>query len=194
LKTNSATGTLECVEPAADDVRRGSEAWRLLHGLSDSHPDLDPRLVTLTELLMEYGHQMIRLRGRAVAEGAPGYGVIAIRAMIRLSLEGPMSMGDLASALSVSPARATQIVDALERAGHIVRHRSESDRRVWQIRLKPGPASEVLAEEFGQPLAALRQAWTQVPTGCQDVVLRFISALVAGMRSEDECGAGGSAG
>ncbi len=150
-------------------------------------PELDAHLVSLTELLMEYGHQMIRLRADAPAEGAPGYGVIAVRAMIRLSLAaGPMSMGDLATALSVSPARATQIVDALERAGHIERHRSESDRRVWQIQLKPDPTGHVLEEEFGRPMAALRAAWDEVPAGCRDAVLNFVATLVAGMRTADD--------
>jgi len=149
-------------------------------------PNLDPRLVTLTDLLMEYGHQMIRLRASAVTEGAPGYGVIAVRAMIRLSMFGATSMGELATALSVSPARATQIVDALERAGHIDRQRSESDRRVWQIRLKPGPTVEVLEQEFHRPMAALRAAWEDVPPGCRETVLAFIQKLVAEMRTRED--------
>jgi DNA-binding MarR family transcriptional regulator len=154
---------------------------------TDRLAGLEPHLVSLTDLLMEFGHQMIRLRAEAGAAGAPGYGVIAIRAMIRLGLVGPMSMGDLATALSVSPARATQIVDALERAGHIERHRSASDRRVWQIQLKPGPAAQVLEAEFSHPMAALRCAWADVPLGCRDAVLDFVAALVTGMRtSEDE--------
>jgi DNA-binding transcriptional ArsR family regulator len=162
---------------------------------SDPRAPLDPRLLTVTELLMEYGHQMIRLRVGAVPRGAPGYGVIAVRAMIRLGLVGPMSMGDLATSLSVSPARATQIVDVLERAGRVERRRSDRDRRVWQIRLKPEPAAQVLDDEFGRPVAALRQAWSQVPEGCRDVVLDFVRALVDGMRAGQEpCGAGATTG
>jgi hypothetical protein len=156
-------------------------------------PERDPRMVTLTELLMEYGHRMIRVRAEAGGDGHPGYGVIAVRALIRLGLVGPMSMGELATALSVSPARATQIVDALERAGHIERHRSASDRRVWQIRLRPGPATRVLEQEFKGPMMAVRAAWAEVPAGCRESVLRFVADLVSGMRTADDDSPGGGA-
>jgi len=144
--------------------------------------DLD--LVRLTELLMEYGHHLLRIRASAAPNAPGGFGLIGVRAVIRLKLVGPMAMGELAAALAVSPARVTQVVDALERAGHVERRRSASDRRVWQIRLRPG-RDRCLDADFCRPMQALRDAWAAVPEEARPAVLAFVEQLVCDTRAPE---------
>jgi DNA-binding MarR family transcriptional regulator len=146
-------------------------------------PEPDGHVIRLTDLLMEYGHLMLHQRPADRARKVAGFGVIGVRAAIRLGLQGPMSMGDLAAALAVSPARMTQVVDVLEQAGLVERRRLETDRRVWRIGLKPDVDSRLEAE-FARPLRALRHAWQGVPEGCRAAVLEFVERLVAGTRGE----------
>lgn len=134
---------------------------------------------------MEFGHQMIHLRSARPAPEGAGIGVIAVRAAIELGLVGQMSMGELANSLSISAARATQVVDALERAGYVERRRLPSDRRVFRIRLKPGEQTR-LRHEFRGPTRALRNAWDEVPEPCRGAVLGFVATLVTAMRTAGE--------
>src|ERR671932_2615494 len=43
--------------------------------------------------------------------------------------EDSLGTGELTSRLGISPAATTELVDRLERAGHVLRRRDESDRR-----------------------------------------------------------------
>ena len=49
--------------------------------------------------------------------------------------DADLGPGELASRMSLSPAAVTEVVDRLERAGHVERHRDERDRR--RVRLVP---------------------------------------------------------
>ncbi len=55
----------------------------------------------------------------------------------RLRGTGPMTLGDLASALDVSPRNITGLIDHLERDGLVERSPDADDRRVTRARLTP---------------------------------------------------------
>ena len=76
--------------------------------------------------------------------------------MGRLDDEGPCTMRDLASALSISPQAVTGLVDALEAEGLIARERHPSDRRKTLIRLN-GHAEAQLAEARSRRAAQLAE-------------------------------------
>lgn len=57
------------------------------------------------------------------------------RAMFRLSREPGMKQVELADRLDVEPITAGRIIDRLEEAGLVERHRDPIDRRVWRIYL-----------------------------------------------------------
>lgn len=138
----------------------------------------DIAITHLTEWLLAYGHQLLHPRQGTAVDAPGGLGILGARAVIRLKLVGPMPMGQLASALAVSPARVTQVVDALEREGLVERRRSQADRRVCQIRLKPG-RDTCLDARFHEPLLALRRAWAAVPEDSRPAVLDFLERLVS---------------
>lgn len=56
-----------------------------------------------------------------------------VRAVSAVVRAGPLSMGELAGALSVVQSAVTPLVDRLATAGLVIRVRGESDRRVWLV-------------------------------------------------------------
>jgi DNA-binding MarR family transcriptional regulator len=71
---------------------------------------------------------LTRQIGRKIGESL-GVNVTDMAALEQLLGEGPMTPGQLAEHLKVTTAAATQIVDRLERAGHVTRQRQAGDRR-----------------------------------------------------------------
>ncbi len=58
-----------------------------------------------------------------------------VHALLWLGLDGSLTMGELARRLGVTEKTVTGVMDRLEREGHIVRERGETDRRVVRCRL-----------------------------------------------------------
>jgi DNA-binding MarR family transcriptional regulator len=88
-----------------------------------SHMPRDPigqRLKTVSMLTRQIG--------RKIGEGL-GVNVTDMAALELLLNNGPMTPGQLATQLKVTTAASTQIVDRLERAGHVARERRANDRR-----------------------------------------------------------------
>jgi len=83
----------------------------------------------------------------AVAGTIPGHaGPISahvIRAAIHIYGNGPQTIGQLASGLSVSQGWASRLVDEMERAGYVARERDPGDRRVVRVSLVPAAVERV---------------------------------------------------
>ncbi len=98
----------------------------------------------------------------------------------------PLTPGGLAARLRLSSAATTAVIDRLERAGHLTRHRSDTDRRRVDLRYAaPGMA---LAVAFFGPLG---ERTDRMMADFDDaelaVVLRFVDAMAAtveGYRAE----------
>jgi DNA-binding MarR family transcriptional regulator len=77
-----------------------------------------------------------RVRGRD--QQRPGQLSFAqVRALAALSREREMTAGQLARAADLNPASVTAMLDHLEAAEIVQRHRSDQDRRVCQVSLTP---------------------------------------------------------
>jgi DNA-binding MarR family transcriptional regulator len=77
-----------------------------------------------------------RLRGRD--HGRPGELTFAhLRALAALGREREMTAGQLARSADLNPATVTAMLDHLEEADIVQRHRSTSDRRVCNVSLTP---------------------------------------------------------
>lgn len=61
----------------------------------------------------------------------------ALSALQQLPRDEPVTMGRLGAALGTSAATTSALVDRLERAGYVLRHRAETDRR--QVTLEATP-------------------------------------------------------
>lgn len=71
-------------------------------------------------------------------------------AMEHLISHGPMSAGDLAKAVGISPGSATVMIDRLVALGHVSRQPNPSDRR--GVLVRPEPKSVAKAWELISPL------------------------------------------
>lgn len=58
----------------------------------------------------------------------------------------PLGPNELARQLLIAPASATELVDRLERAGHVERRRSDADRRRVEIHPTPGAIGAIIDE------------------------------------------------
>ncbi|NRD59611.1 MarR family transcriptional regulator [Corallococcus exiguus] len=58
-----------------------------------------------------------------------------VHALLWLGLDGSLTMGELAKRLGVTEKTVTGVVDRLEREGHLVRERGDTDRRIVRCRL-----------------------------------------------------------
>ncbi len=92
-------------------------------GWRSAHTPRDPIGLRLKAISM-----LTRQIGRKIGENL-GVNVTDMAALEYLLNNGPMTPSQLAEHLQVSTAASTQVVDHLERAGHVTRERRANDRR-----------------------------------------------------------------
>lgn len=105
-------------------------------------------------------------------------GATDLAAMSQLAFANhPVGPGWLSHQLGMTPAAATELVDRLERAGHLARERDTTDRR--RVRLV---ATESAIQEVGGRLEPLLRALDRTAVGCtaaeRVVIRRFLAALI----------------
>jgi DNA-binding MarR family transcriptional regulator len=88
----------------------------------------------------------------------------------------PVTAGDLAARLGVTPGAVTGVVDRLERAGHLRRHRDDQDRR--RIHLHYADEGRRVATAFFGPLGVLSDG---VMDGFSDVELAAVHRFLGQM-------------
>jgi DNA-binding MarR family transcriptional regulator len=143
----------------------GSPRWRTSHVPTDP---IGQRLKTISMLTRQIG--------RKIGESL-GVNVTDMAALEQLLNTGPMTPGQLAVHLKVTTAAATQIVDRLERAGHVARERRAQDRR--KVCVVPVEAS--IDRAFAQ-LAPMIEGLDGVIAGLapaeREVIERFLDQVV----------------
>jgi DNA-binding MarR family transcriptional regulator len=113
-----------------------------------------------------------RLRGRD--HSRPGELTYAqIRALAALGREREMTAGQLARSADLNPATVTAMLDHLEAAGIVKRHRSAADRRVCNVSLTDD-GWELLEHK----LAGWQQRWEEKLAGVSDDDLQTAARVV----------------
>ena len=126
-----------------DETRRLRELLTVV--IEDQPLSLTPSaLLASTGFLLTRAHQRAH-RDFTAALAALGIEPRDFGTMRCLQVAGPLTQGEVASLLDVSPASVVQIVDGLEAAGLVVRRRGVEDRRVHLLHLS-ARARGVLAE------------------------------------------------
>lgn len=96
--------------------------------------------------------------------------------------EGSLGTGELTGRLGISPAATTELVDRLERAGHVLRRRDDKDRR--RVRLSPSPsATEEVLAHLSPLLDTLDAVIEDAPDEDREAVRRYLAAVTAVYRS-----------
>jgi DNA-binding MarR family transcriptional regulator len=87
-----------------------------------------------------------RMRGRDTHLGGSQLSHAQFQLLIELFERGELPAGELAAAAQLAPGTVTQMLDHLAACGHVVRDRSETDRRVVLSRLTPQGRRKIQAK------------------------------------------------
>lgn len=147
--------------------------------------EADPELMPLGKLLSWTGGALSRLYQRTVA--AHGLTSTSIGVLGVLGPGAAVSHRELAARLGVTPATLTPVVDALEAAGDLTRHRDPTDRRV--VRLSRTPRGrERLGVAFAQVTETFRVRMPHLAPEQHAVVRDYLLAVLAAVTDEQPTG------
>jgi DNA-binding MarR family transcriptional regulator len=100
----------------------------------------EPTAMDLAEALLSTAHAFKQWGNLCFSHAGPGLRELSVPrgrvlGVMAHALPGCVRMGDLSTALGVTPRNVTTIVDGLEREGLLARHRDRDDRRVILLEL-----------------------------------------------------------
>jgi DNA-binding MarR family transcriptional regulator len=108
-----------------------------------------------------------------------GLGPTDLAAMTHLTFAAePIGPRELSGRLGITPGATTELVDRLERAGHLERRRDTVDRRRVQLHPSTATLAEV-AGALGPLLAALDAVAADLEEHDRDVVTRYLTGVLA---------------
>lgn len=140
-------------------------------------PTVEPETTALRELQGAIGEAELALARRMHMNPTD------LSAMGHLAFaEESLGTGELTGRLGISPAATTELVDRLERAGHVLRRRDDTDRR--RVRLSPSPSAT--AEVLGHLLPLLDRLDAVVEDLSDDdreAVRRYLASVTEVYRS-----------
>lgn len=119
------------------------------------------------------------LHNYEVAE-AVGLSPRDMQAIHLLQLRGPMSPGQLGSALGLASASTTALIDRIEQAGYAKRERDPSDRRKVVVSLEEDRLAQDLAPRYAEQADHLNQVIARFSPKELRTIERFLSALNGG--------------
>jgi len=141
-----------------------------------------PELMPLGKLLPWVGSAVSRSYQRAVAEH--GLTPTALGVLGTLGHHDGLSHRELAGRLGLTPATLTPVVDALETAGELSRHRDPADRRV--VRLSVTPAGrERLMTAFAHVAMRMRERMPRPTPEHAEIVREYLLAVLAAAGDEE---------
>jgi DNA-binding MarR family transcriptional regulator len=163
-----ATETADALEIEADVLELLRLLPALFRGLRHGGPDL-PELEPLKQAFLE-----------------AGLGKRHARVMLALASTRPVSVGELASRLALTPATTSLLVGELHRAGFVERHEDDNDHRRTIISL-PDHLRQPMEQFANLRLEPLRRALTQLEPEARANLIEGLRVLT----SEAEAAAGG---
>ncbi|MBW3633102.1 MAG: MarR family winged helix-turn-helix transcriptional regulator [Chloroflexi bacterium] len=103
-----------------------------------------------------------------------------VKVLLHLGTRQQMTVGEIAAALTCSMPAASELVDRLVDAGHLVRTSDPADRR--RVLVATTPDSERISSRLRQMREAqVRYALEQLPPGDRPAFIRSLEALIAGL-------------
>lgn len=136
----------------------------------------DPARMPIGTLLPRVGAALARHCSRVAAghhTTPTALGVLGV-----LTRERGLSHRDLAGLLGVTPATLTPVIDALEKAGDLVRERDRTDRRIVRLDLTDAGAARWVATSAGVA-AEVDGFLPRLSAADEDVVRRYLTAVLA---------------
>lgn len=98
-----------------------------------------------------------------------------------MTADGELGPAELSARLGISTGSGTELVDRLERAGHLQRHRDTRDRR--RVLLSASPeAVDSLLDELAPLFTTLDELADDFTPSEQETVIRYLSAAATRMK------------
>ncbi|MFD6069067.1 MarR family winged helix-turn-helix transcriptional regulator [Amycolatopsis lurida] len=146
-------------------------------GTEDVEPVTDDLLVVLLRQLTVESDRFAEMFGESHGLHRTDLNALAV-IMDAARMGDPMSPSRLASALHLSASATTAVLDRLERAGHLYRDRSSTDRRKVELRMHD--QARRIGAEFFQPLGErYAEAWRDMGEDERRAVARFLRSSIA---------------
>ncbi len=98
-----------------------------------------------------------------------------------MAAETPLGPAELSARLGISTGSGTELVDRLERAGHLQRHRDTRDRRRVWLHASPSAVQAVLGE-LAPLFAAMDSLAKDFTPQEQETVVRYLRAAAGELR------------
>ena len=147
------------------------------------------------EALVEAGVQLLPVIGTslfaAISHLGQAYRLtpVQVKVLLHLGAHDQMTVGEIASALVVSMPAASELVDRLVDAGHLVRMSDPADRR--RVLVAATPESRRIGEELrALRQAQIRHALDRLAPEERPIFIRALEALVAGLTQGMDTAAG----
>jgi DNA-binding MarR family transcriptional regulator len=154
----------------------------------------DPELSTVRtndEALVEAGVQLLPIIAKALFSAIAGlgnaYGLTPaqVKVLLQLSTRRQMTVGEIAAALTCSMPAASELVDRLVDAGHLVRASDPADRR--RVLIAATPTSQRISAHLRELRdAQVRYALDRLEPEERPTFIKSLEALIAGLTHAQE--------
>ena len=138
------------------------------------------------EVLVEAGVQLLPVIAKALFSAISGLGnahgltPAQVKVLLQLGTRRQMTVGEIAAALDCSMPAASELVDRLVDAGHLVRASDPADRR--RVLIAATPASQQISAHLCELREAqVRYALDQLEPEERPIFIKSLQALVAGL-------------
>ncbi len=138
------------------------------------------------EQLVHAGMQLLPVIARALFSAISDLGndfgltPAQVKVLLQLGSRQQMTVGEIATALSCSMPAASELVDRLVDAGHLLRASDPADRR--RVLIAPTPASQRISAHLRELREAqVRYALDQLEPEERPTFIKSLEALVAGL-------------
>jgi DNA-binding Lrp family transcriptional regulator len=149
--------------------------------MSEISAPTEPHSATvLMRLLIEKSDEYARFMERSLNVNETDF-----KAMEHLMQNGPMTAGELARAVGVSPGAATTMIDRLVKVGHISREPNKNDRR--GIVVVPNSRSIVAAWGFLAPVIQTSEKTIRsMSETSQKAIVEYLAAMIDAFSNTDK--------
>jgi DNA-binding MarR family transcriptional regulator len=138
------------------------------------------------ESLVQAGMQLLPVIAKALFSAISDLGndfgltPAQVKVLLQLGTRQQMTVGEIAAALSCSMPAASELVDRLVDAGHLLRASDPADRR--RVLIAPTPASQRISAHLRELREAqVRYALEQLDPEERPTFIKSLEALVAGL-------------
>jgi DNA-binding MarR family transcriptional regulator len=146
------------------------------------------------EPLVEAGVQLLPALAKALFSAISDLGnefgltPAQVKVLLQLGTRRQMTVGEIAAALSCSMPAASELVDRLVDAGHLLRASDPADRR--RVLIAPTPASQRISTHLRELREAqVRYALDQLEPEDRPTFIKSLEALVAGLTHTQQAAA-----